>query len=141
MLINYDKPKSVHFRSRNMPRSQVNFKCGEKPIQFAESYRYLGCELDEYLDFTHTSSVLAEASRRSLWYVVNKHKLYGGMYYELYKKSYDTFVIAVMDYCGAVWGFKVYDKCNTTQNWVIIVTTRWELYCGQGFTHLTRSSS
>ncbi len=84
MLINYDKTKIVHFCPRNMLRSQVNFKCGEKHIQFAESYRYLGCELDEYLDFTHTSRVLAEASGRSLGSAVNKHKLCGGMYYELY---------------------------------------------------------
>ncbi len=102
-----------------MPRSQVNFKCGETPFQFAESYRYLGCELDEYLDFTHRSRVLAEASGRSLGSVVNKHKLCGEMYYELYKKLYDTCVTSVMDYCGVVWGFKDYDKCNTIQNQAI----------------------
>ncbi len=31
-------------------------------------------------------------------------------------KLYDTCVTLVMDYCGAVWGFKDYDKCNTIQN-------------------------
>ncbi len=99
-----------------MPRSQVNFKCGEKPIQFAESYISLGCELDEYLDFRHTSRMLAEASGRSLGSVVNIHKLCEGMYYELYKKLYDTCVTPVMDYCGVVLGFKDYDKLNNLQN-------------------------
>ncbi len=76
----------------------------------------MGCELDEHLDFTHTSRVLAEASVRSLGSVVNKHTLCGGMYYELNKKLYDTYVTPVIDYCGAVWGFKDYDKCNIVQN-------------------------
>ncbi len=76
----------------------------------------MGCEFDEYLDFIHISRVLAEGSGRSLGSVVNKHKLCEGMYYELYKKLYDTYVTPVMDYCGAVWVFKDYDKCNTIQN-------------------------
>ncbi len=60
--------------------------------------------------------MLAEASGISLGSVVNKYKLCGGKYYQLYKKLYDTCVTPVMDYCGAVWGFKDYDKCNTIQN-------------------------
>ncbi len=50
---------------------------------------------------------------------MNKHKLCGGMYYELYKKLYDTCITPVMDYCGAMWGFKDYDKFNTIHNRVI----------------------
>ncbi len=116
LLINYGKTKVVHFRPLSFPRSDVVFKCGPTQLEYIDSYRYLGCELNQFLDFSHTAKVLAEASGRAIGSIVNKHKNSGGFHYNVYKKLYDTCVQPIMDYCGAVWGFKDFDKCNVMQN-------------------------
>jgi hypothetical protein len=42
MTINVEKTKILHFRNRNAPRSNYEFKCGDKIIEYDNSYRYLG---------------------------------------------------------------------------------------------------
>ncbi len=116
LMINYDKTKIVHFRPRNMKRSQYKFTCGTQEIHYTDCYRYLGCELDENLDFTHTANVLAGAAGRALGSIVNKHKQSGGLHYDVYTKLYDACVTPIMDYGSSVWGYKEYSKCNTVQN-------------------------
>ena len=116
LLINGDKTKIIHFRPKSMQRTNFQFKCGSNIIAYTDAYPYLGCELNEHLDFTSTANLLAGAAGRAVGSIVNKHKVSGGLHYDVFKKIYDTCVSPIMDYCGAVWGFKDYAKCNTVQN-------------------------
>ena len=74
LLINFDKTKIVHFRTPSTKRSEFVFTCGGHRVCFAEKYPYLGCELNEYLDFTYTATVLANAAGRAVGSLVSKHK-------------------------------------------------------------------
>ncbi len=59
LLINYGKTNVLHFRPPNVARSAFSFKCGLTDVDYASSYRCLGCYLNEFLDFKHTAQVLA----------------------------------------------------------------------------------
>ncbi len=106
----------MHFRTKYVASSAFSFKCGPTDVDYASSYRYLGCYLNEFRDFTHTAQVLAESAGQAIESIINKHKWTGGINYKVYKTLYDSCVQPIMDYCGDVWGFKNYAKCNSVQN-------------------------
>ncbi len=116
LLINVDKTKVVHFRRKCEQQTSTSFKCGDKNVDTVSSYRYLGCELNEHLDYTQTATILAEAAGRALGALITKHKSCGGLHHSVYKKYYETCIAPIMDYCSAIWGYKTYDKCDTIQN-------------------------
>ena len=116
LVINVDKTKVVHFRRQCQPQTNYSFKCGNEQVNIVSSYRYLGCEFNEFLDYTVTAKTLAEASGRAVGSLVNKHKACGGLHHSVFKKYYDACVVPIMDYCGAVWGYKPYAKCDTIQH-------------------------
>ena len=72
MMVNKGKTDIIHFRQRNEPRSDFKFYYGEFVLQTVDKYKYLGCVLDEFLDFTCTMGILAESSTRALGAVINK---------------------------------------------------------------------
>jgi len=43
-------------------------------LLFVDSHRYMGLNLDEYLDFSHTASTLAAAGSRDLGVLIYKYK-------------------------------------------------------------------
>ena len=51
MMVNNDKTNIIHFRQWNEPRSNFKFYSGEFVLQTVDKYKYLGCVLDEFLDF------------------------------------------------------------------------------------------
>ena len=81
-----------------------------------EKYKYLGCVLNEFLDYTSTSKILSDAASRALGSVVTKLKSNKGLLYLSYTKLYDTCVSTIINYGAAVWGYKNYDKPNTIHN-------------------------
>ena len=52
LSVNVDKTKVIHFRKASDPRSTFNFHLGDNTIDIVNSYRYLGLELNETLDYT-----------------------------------------------------------------------------------------
>ena len=51
MMINHDKTKMIHFRHPKNKLCQSKFSCSETPIQYTNSYKYLGVEFTEYLSW------------------------------------------------------------------------------------------
>ena len=72
--------------------------------------------LDEFLDYTATAKVLADASSRALGSLLTKHYHCNGLYLDIFLKIYDATVTPVMDYSSAVWGHKQHDACTNVQN-------------------------
>ncbi len=62
-----------------------------------DSYKYLGCILDETLDFSVTVKVLAGAASHALGAIIAKYHKAGRLTYEVYKQLYETCVIPIMD--------------------------------------------
>ncbi len=116
MQVNQDKTNVIHFRRRNDPRTQHIFTCGVFNLEVVEKYKYLGCVLDESLDYNTTSKVLSNAASRALGSIISKYRQAGGLTYKVYKKMYDTCVVPILDYCAGVWGHNAHDHMDTVQN-------------------------
>ena len=89
---------------------------GDTDITHCDSYRYLGLELNESLDYSHSVDVLSSASDRALGALVSKYYAINGLHYNTYTKLYSNLVEPVMDYADAIWGYKSYNANNTVQH-------------------------
>ena len=112
MSINQTKTKVVHFRKSNKTRTDYTFTCGTQDISITDQYKYLGCVLQENLDYTFTSKILSDAASRALGSLINKLKQNNGLYYKTYTTLYDKCICTISDYCSGVWGFKDYNHPN-----------------------------
>ena len=116
MSVNFSKTKVIHFRNQSVDKSAFQFKCGELNINYADSYKYLGLVLNEYLNYSVTAKYVAQSATRALGLLISKFKQSGGMPFDVYKKLYYTTVWSVISYGAAVWGVKEYSVINTVQN-------------------------
>ena len=66
MNINIDKTKIIQFRTKRSRQSNFTFYLGGDKLMLTDKYRYLGCTLNEYLDFKVTARTQAEGSSRAL---------------------------------------------------------------------------
>ncbi len=103
MQVNQDKSNVVHFWKQSQPRITVQFNCGQHDLKTVYSYIYLGCILDETLDFNVTAKVLSGAASRALGAIIAKYHKAGGLTYEVHKQLYETCVISIIIVlgCGA----------------------------------------
>ena len=116
MSLNTDKSKIVHYRKKSMERSRYNFHYGNAELSYCSEYKYLGCTLNEYLDYTDTADVLSKAGGRALGGILSKYKHLKGLDYNTYTKLYNTCVCSITDYSSGVWGYKQYDRLDTVHN-------------------------
>ncbi len=116
MKINSEKTNIVHFRKRSQAKSQYQFRCSGSDLDTVSAYKYLGCVLNEFLDFSVTANVLAGAASRALGAVISKYHQAGGLTHKVFKKMYDVCVIPILDYCAGVWGHKSYEKHDSVQH-------------------------
>ena len=88
---------------------------GRDKLKLTDKYRYLGCTLNEYLDFKVTARTQAEGSSRALGKLLSKFYLNKGLGYETYKKLYNSCIVPIMDYNSAIWGYneKLYKYAPT----------------------------
>ena len=99
MVVNIEKTQIVHFRNKNIKKTEYNFKCGAYDLRVVEEYKYLGIFLNEHLDFSYTSKVLAKSGSRALTALINRYIALSGMHYKTYSKLFDTCVIPILDTC------------------------------------------
>ena len=112
MNINIDKTKIIQFRTKRSRQSNFMFYLGRDKLKLTDKYRYLGCTLNEYLDFRVTARTQAEGSSRSLGKLLSKFYLNKGLGYETYKKLYNSCIVPIMDYSSAIWGYNDNDDIN-----------------------------
>lgn len=113
---NHNKTNVVHFRNKNIPRTNYVFNLGDDMLQTVDKYKYLGLILNEFLDFTITSQVLADSAGRALGSIMNKYKQINGLPYSVYTKLYNACVCPILYYCSEIWGFKEHNTANLIQN-------------------------
>ena len=116
MRINIKKSKVVHFRTKSVNQTQLNFKFGTEILDKVDKYKYLGIVMDEFLDFSTTASILAESGGRALGAIYSKFKYNKGLGFKTYSKMYDVGISPILDYCSGVWGFAKFEKIDTIQN-------------------------
>ena len=116
LKLNVEKSKIVHFRRKNVTRTEFPFHFGENELEIIDRYKYLGIIIDEYLNYDVTAQMLSESAGRALGGIINKFKSLKGMGFRTFEKMYLTGVTSVAEYAADIWGFKDISACNTVQN-------------------------
>ena len=83
MMINHDKSKIIHFRHPKKKVCQSRFSCSETPIQYTDSYKYLGVEFTEYFSCVKSVENTAISAKKAASYLIAKtySQLYGNYHY------------------------------------------------------------
>lgn len=87
LAINEAKTKIIHFRNRTKIRSDFQFTCGTKSIEYSECYKYLGFWFNEFLDMEKSITEITKSASRALGAVYMKYQSAGGTTYDVYKKT------------------------------------------------------
>ena len=72
MMINHDKTKIIHFRRPKKKLCQSTFSCSKTPIQYTDSYKYLGVEFTEYLSWAKSVENTAISANKAASYLIAK---------------------------------------------------------------------
>ena len=115
MAINSDKTQVVHFRRKNLPRTNYSFNLGSDVLETVSFYKYLGVIFDEYLNFDQNSSVLADAAGRALGLIRSKLKNLKSVGYNTFNTLFQSGVLSIADYSAGIWGTKVFPKTEQIQ--------------------------
>ena len=116
MSINEEKTNIVHFRRKSEPQDSFGFSFGDTVLNTVDKYKYLGCVLNEFLDYSCTMDILAESSSRALASIINTSIKESSLPFKTFTKLYNSCVVPVMDYCAGVWGYPSFDKPQVVQN-------------------------
>ena len=81
------------------------FLFDKRPILYCNDYKYLGANLNEFLDFNFTAGCLADSAGRALSSIITKMIKNGGFPYKVYSILYDSCVTSITDYCSEVIGY------------------------------------
>lgn len=100
----------MHIRKHQTRRTDYAFHFGNDLLRVADSYRYLGLDVNEFVNFSKCASVLHDAGSRALGALVSEHYTSKGLDYKVFEKIYNSTVLPVMDYSTGVWGYKIFDS-------------------------------
>ena len=85
---------------------------GNRTIDYADSYKYLGVVLNEFLDYKAVASVMSDSAGRALGALISKYKGIGNLGFNTYSKCFESSVSSVLEYCSGVWGFVKFSQCE-----------------------------
>ena len=108
--VNLTKTNILHVRNSRKPQSKFTFLFDMRPVPYCKFYKYLGTNINEFLDFKFTVEKHADAAGRALGAIITKMIKNGGFPYNVYSLLYNTCVTSVSDYSGPVFGYQKYDS-------------------------------
>ena len=109
LTVNLTKTNILHIRPKRRPQSRFMFLLGNQPVQYCQFYKYLGCYLNEYLDFNFTAKMQADSAGRALGSIITKMIKNKGLPYSVYTILYQSCVSSISQYGSEVYGFSQYD--------------------------------
>ena len=86
------------------------FLFDRRPVPYCTVYKYLGCSINEHLDFNLTADLLADSAGRALGSITTKMIKNGGFPYNVFCTLYQACVCSIADYGGEVFGFNSHDS-------------------------------
>ncbi|MES9882132.1 MAG: reverse transcriptase family protein [Sedimenticola sp.] len=113
--VNIDKTKVMHCRKQSTPITDYVFTFNQTVVQKTSSYKYLGFEMNETLNYTDSVRALHDAGSRSLGALTAKYYSNKGLDFKTFEKLYYSTVVPITDYAAGVWGYKAYDKFDKLQ--------------------------
>ena len=108
--INLTKTNIMHVRCNRKPQSKYMFLFDMQPVPYCTSYKYLGANINEHLDFDYTAQCLADSAGRALSSVVTKMIKNGGFPFRVYTILYDACVTSISDYASEITGYTQYQS-------------------------------
>ena len=108
--VNLTKTNIMHVRKNQKPKSKFMFIFDRRPVPYCTSYKYLGCSINENLNFGFTISTLADSAGRALGSVVTKMIKNGGFPFKVFCILYEACVCSILDYGSEVFGFESHDS-------------------------------
>ena len=108
--INLTKTNILHVRNKRKQQSKFTFLFDMRPVPYCTFYKYLGVNINEFLDFQFTVGMHADSAGRALSSIITKMIKNGGFPYKVYSMLYNACVTSVSDYSGPVTGYLQYDS-------------------------------
>ncbi len=105
----------MHCRKQSVLVTEKQFKFGNMNLECVTTYRYLGLDINEHLNFSVPAKTLRDAGSRALGALTSKHYANKGLDFKTFEKLYECTVNPVTDYAAGVWGYKTYDDLNKLQ--------------------------
>lgn len=115
MEINAEKTKVVQFRPRSTTQTNVTFKIGQKIIDIATLYKYLGLVIDEFLNYETTAKLLLIQRHVHLVPLVLNLKVLEVFLTKCFTKLYDS-VVWPKKAMVQSYGLKLFSCINAVQN-------------------------
>ena len=108
--VNLTKTNIMHVRPKRKCQSMFMFIFDRKPVPYCTSYKYLGCTLNESVDFNFTVQMLADFAGRALGSIVTKMIKNGGFPFKVFTTLYAACVCSISDYGGEIFGNDSYES-------------------------------
>ena len=86
------------------------FLFNKRPVPYCTFYKYLGCTINEYLDYSFTAEIQADSAGRALSSIITKMIKNQGFPFTVYSILYQACVCSISEYASEVFGFEQYES-------------------------------
>ena len=86
------------------------FIFNKRPVPYCKSYKYLGCCINEHLDFNYSSNIQAEAAGRALNSLICKMIKNKGFPFNVFTTLYQACICSISQYGSEVIGYQKFDS-------------------------------
>ena len=105
LRVNGNKCGVIHFRRKGEERSKASFNVGQEAIRMVQEYKYLGCVVDEYLEYKSMIEARAKAGMKALYAWLQRCRAcVGELRRGTFGKLLEMLVESVVMYGAEVWG-------------------------------------
>ena len=107
--MNLTKTNILHVRARRKLQSKFMFLFNKRPVPYCTFYKYLGCNINEHLDYSFTSEIQADSAGNALSSIITKMIKNKGFPFSVYSILYEACVCSISQYGSEVFGYEQYD--------------------------------
>ncbi len=100
------KSQIMHIHNHQRPRCTLDLYCGEKKLEYVDSYKYLGVLFAECLTVKPAVQALTSADSKSFGHIVHMFKKLNIMDIRTYETLYNSIRAPVMNCKAEIWGCK-----------------------------------
>ena len=107
--VNLTKTNILHIRNKRKPQSIFMFIFNRNTVSYCKFYKYLGCTINEFLDYSFTAQVQADSAGRALSSIITKMIKNQGFPYNVYSILYKACVCSISEYGSEIFGYGEFD--------------------------------
>ena len=86
------------------------FLLNNRPVSYCKSYKYLGCYINEHLDYNFTSKMNNDSAGRALSSIITKMIKNRGFPFSIYSILYRACVCSISQYGSEIFGYEKYES-------------------------------